>query len=161
MITQPYGRLDLSDLQDPSPVERVIYIAERSAPMPSAEPLPSAGQAQQRRQGERRQGDRRQGDRRSAPRVALDIWVEQELGDDVIYLRTGDVSQSGIFFPGVIPYPVGTELTLRIPLHHHSAALKVRGRVVNLSADGTGMGVQFTHFYDDAQQRLEAVLRCC
>ena len=155
MITQPYGRLDLADLHDPAPVERVIYIAENAAPIRSAPQSSGADSPKERRRVERRRTDRRQGDRRSAPRVALDIWAEQEIGDDVIYLRTGDVSVSGISFQGVIPYPVGTELTLRIPLHHHAAALKVRGRVVNLSADGAGMGVQFTHFYDDARQRLE------
>ncbi len=33
-------------------------------------------------------------------------------------------------------------------------ALKVRGRVVNLAADGTGMGVQFTQYFGDAMQQL-------
>ena len=47
---------------------------------------------------ERRSRDRRRGDRRRAARAPLDLWVEEEKGNELYFRRTGNVSLGGIYF---------------------------------------------------------------
>ncbi len=72
--------------------------------------------------------------------------------------RTGDVSAGGAYFERIVPHPLGTRIALRIPLPGEDQEVRVYGEVVNLEKDGTGMGVKFTEFDGDGEQRLSAFL---
>lgn len=126
------------------------------------------------RRGERQRGDRRniesQGgdsddqerrhgnDRRSAARIPLQMWMEEVEKGHVALRRTGDVSVGGAYFDRIVPHPLGTRIALRIPIPGDDQEVRVYGEVVNLEEDGTGMGVKFTEFDGDGEQRLCAYL---
>src|SRR4051812_5754662 len=65
---------------------------------------------------DRRNGDRRTGDRRRAARAPLDLWVEEEKGNELYFRRTGNVSLGGIYFEQTIPHALGTTVRLRFSL---------------------------------------------
>jgi len=126
------------------------------------------------RRGERQRGDRRStessggdrddpgrrrgSDRRSAARVPLQMWMEEVEKGHVALRRTGDVSAGGAYFDRIVPHPLGTRIALRIPIPGGDQEVRVYGEVVNLEKDGTGMGVKFTEFDGDGEQRLGAYL---
>lgn len=104
-------------------------------------------------------GRRRGTDRRAAARFPLEMWMEEVEKGHVALRRTGDVSQGGVYFDRIIPHPLGTRIALRIPLPGDEQEVRVYGEVVNLDKDGSGMGVKFTEFDGDGEQRLGAYLQ--
>ncbi len=109
---------------------------------------------------DRRGNDRRKGDRRRTARAPLDLWVEEEKGEELYFRRTGNVSLGGIYFEQTIPHALGTRVKLRFSLPGSSDVIEALGEIVNTPTvkDGLGMGLRFTTLTPDAQKRLAAFL---
>lgn len=107
---------------------------------------------------ERRQGERRSQDRRIAARAPLDLWVEEERGNELYFRRTGNVSKGGVFFEQTIPHALGTRVKLRFTLPGDSEVIEALGEIVNTPnvKDGLGMGLKFVVISPEHQRRLEA-----
>lgn len=95
---------------------------------------------------DRRNLDRRSRDRRSANRIPLDLWVEEEKGNELYFRRTGNVSLGGIYFEQTIPHALGTRVKLRFSLPGSTDVMEAAGEIVNTPQvkDGLGMGLRFT-----------------
>ena len=93
-----------------------------------------------------RRNNRRQSDRRHAGRVPLDLWVEEEKGNELYFRRTGNVSLGGIYFEQTIPHALGTRVKLRFSLPGSTNVMEAAGEIVNTPTvkDGLGMGLRFT-----------------
>lgn len=109
---------------------------------------------------ERRRTDRRQHDRRHASRVPLDLWVEEEKGNELYFRRTGNVSVGGIYFEQTIPHALGTRVKLRFSLPGSPDVIEAAGEIVNTPQvkDGLGMGLRFTEVPPEALTRLQKFL---
>src|SRR5688572_2167760 len=105
---------------------------------------------------DRRRTDRRVHDRRHAARVPLDLWVEEEKGNELYFRRTGNVSLGGIYFEQTIPHALGTKVKLRFSLPGSAEVIEATGEIVNTpqQKDGLGMGLRFVHLDAVAQQKL-------
>ncbi|MCC7073292.1 MAG: PilZ domain-containing protein [Deltaproteobacteria bacterium] len=95
---------------------------------------------------DRRATDRRSRDRRTASRIPLDLWVEEEKGNELYFRRTGNVSLGGIYFEQTIPHALGTRVKLRFSLPGSTDVMEAAGEIVNTPQvkDGLGMGLRFT-----------------
>lgn len=95
---------------------------------------------------DRRRDERRHRDRRHASRVPLDLWVEEERGNELYFRRTGNVSLGGIYFERAIPHALGTRVKLRFSLPGAPDVIEAAGEIVNTPQvkDGLGMGLRFT-----------------
>ncbi|MEL6339818.1 MAG: PilZ domain-containing protein [Myxococcota bacterium] len=81
--------------------------------------------------GERRNIDRRSGmDRRSAPRVDIDLWIEQERGEETVFRLAGNLSAGGIFLEHGFSTPVGSRVKLRLALDDDAEPLELAAEVV-------------------------------
>jgi uncharacterized protein (TIGR02266 family) len=109
---------------------------------------------------DRRASDRRRGDRRRAARAPLDLWVEEEKGNELYFRRTGNVSLGGIYFEQTIPHALGTAVRLRFSLPGNTALIEAQAEIVNTptSKDGLGMGLQFRDLSEDATRALTKFL---
>lgn len=109
---------------------------------------------------DRRQKDRRTGDRRRAARAPLDLWVEEEKGEELYFRRTGNVSLGGIYFEQTIPHALGTKVKLRFSLPGSPEVIEAQGEIVNTpqQKDGLGMGLRFTQIEPAAQARLASFI---
>lgn len=107
---------------------------------------------------ERRSADRRAQDRRIAARAPLDLWVEEERGNELYFRRTGNVSKGGVYFEQTIPHALGTKVKLRFTLPGDSEVIEALGEIVNTPnvKDGLGMGLKFVAISPDHQLRLES-----
>ena len=104
---------------------------------------------------DRRDAERRQRpDRRGSVRLPIETWIEEVSGDDIYFRRTGNVSESGVFFDKAIPHPVGTMLSLKFSLPGTEHLIKVKGEVINISAEGLGMGIKFLSIEEDGAEHL-------
>lgn len=109
-------------------------------------------------QNERRSGDRRRGDRRTSARTPLDLWVEEERGNELYFRRTGNVSLGGLYFEQTIPHTVGTTVRLRFSLPGPEArVIETRAEIVNTpdAVDGLGMGLRFVELADGDRLALQ------
>ena len=75
--------------------------------------------------------ERRNSERRADTRVALELWMEELVGDDVYFRRTGNLSAGGVFFDSAIPHQLGTEMTLKFTLPGCKEMVVARGKVVS------------------------------
>jgi uncharacterized protein (TIGR02266 family) len=110
---------------------------------------------------ERRGSERRRGDRRDAARAPLDLWVEEEKGDELYFRRTGNISLGGISFEHTIPHAPGTLVRLRFALPGASQqVIEVQAEVVTAktATDGLGMGLRFRSMSDHDRLALQAFL---
>lgn len=110
---------------------------------------------------ERRSADRRRGDRRRAARAPLDLWVEEEKGDELYFRRTGNVSLGGVYFEQTIPHVPGTVVRLRFALPGDTPRMiEAQAAIVNTpsSKDGLGMGLKFLSMSDGDRLALQAFL---
>lgn len=107
---------------------------------------------------ERRKVERRSGDRRHAARAPLDLWVEEEKGNELYFRRTGNLSSGGVYFEQTIPHALGTKVRLRFTLPGDSEVIEAVGEIVNTPnvKDGLGMGLMFIHINPEHQRRLDA-----
>jgi uncharacterized protein (TIGR02266 family) len=104
--------------------------------------------------------DRRRGDRRQSARAPLDLWVEEEQGNELYFRRTGNVSAGGLFLEHTIPHALGTRVRLRFSLPGETELIEASADVVSTpnASDGLGMGLQFVHVSEQARARLEQFL---
>lgn len=111
-------------------------------------------------QTDRRSSDRRKHDRRHASRIPLDLWVEEEKGNELYFRRTGNVSIGGIYFEQTIPHALGTRVKLRFSLPGSPEVIEASGEIVNTPQvkDGLGMGLRFTSLAPEHLRMLEAFL---
>jgi uncharacterized protein (TIGR02266 family) len=109
---------------------------------------------------DRRQGQRRTRDRRTEARAPLDLWVEEEKGNELYFRRTGNVSLGGVYFEQTIPHALGTRVRLRFSLPGNDTPVEATAEIVNTPAekDGLGMGLRFLALGDDARAALQAFL---
>ena len=109
---------------------------------------------------DRRSTDRRVHDRRHAARVPLDLWVEEEKGNELYFRRTGNVSIGGIYFEQTIPHALGTKVKLRFSLPGSGNVIEATGEIVNTPQvkDGLGMGLRFTNVAPEALRALQKFL---
>ena len=109
---------------------------------------------------ERRRQDRRGGDRRRAARAPLDLWVEEEKGNELYFRRTGNVSLGGIYFEQTIPHALGTVVRLRFSLPGNISLIEAQAEIVNtpLLKDGLGMGLKFRELSDVGRAALSRFL---
>ncbi len=109
---------------------------------------------------ERRQGERRQRDRRTEGRAPLDLWVEEEKGNELYFRRTGNVSMGGVYFEQTIPHALGTTVRLRFSLPGSDAPVEATAEIVNTPTekDGLGMGLRFVELSAPARAALQAFL---
>ena len=108
---------------------------------------------------DRRGQDRRTQDRRQSARVPLDLWVEEEKGNELYFRRTGNVSAGGIWFEQTIPHTLGTKVRLRFSLPS-GEMIEAQAEIVNTpqSKDGLGMGLQFLEMTASAREALDRYL---
>ena len=109
---------------------------------------------------DRRSNDRRVHDRRHAARVPLDLWVEEEKGNELYFRRTGNVSIGGIYFEQTIPHALGTKVKLRFSLPGSGNVIEATGEIVNTPQvkDGLGLGLRFTHVASEDLKALQKFL---
>lgn len=105
---------------------------------------------------DRRRSDRRSHDRRTANRIPLDLWVEEEKGNELYFRRTGNVSLGGIYFEQTIPHALGTRVKLRFSLPGSTQVMEAAGEIVNTPQvkDGLGMGLRFTEVSPEVLRTL-------
>lgn len=110
---------------------------------------------------DRRRQNRRTGDRRDVLRAPLDLWVEEERGDELYFRRTGNVSVGGLYFEQTIPHNLGTRVKVRFALPGDPRVIEAVGEVVNTpqKKDGLGMGLRFVEIDERDQLRLERFVR--
>src|SRR4051794_29144554 len=88
---------------------------------------------------DRRADDRRKGDRRNTARAPLDLWVEEEKGEELYFRRTGNVSMGGIYFEQTIPHALGTKVRLRFSLPGSADVIEATGEIVNTPNQKDGL----------------------
>lgn len=109
---------------------------------------------------DRRDVDRRTDDRRRATRAPLDLWVEEERGNELYFRRMGNLSSGGVFFEQTIPHALGTQVKLRFTLPGESDVIEAVGEIVNTpqSTEGLGMGLKFLSLAPEHAQRIESFI---
>ena len=99
------------------------------------------------------------GERRSAPRVPLEMWVEETTPEERYFRRAGNLSRGGLRLEHTIPLPIGTTVHLTFTLPGDSAPVSISGQIVSSTGpDDLRMGLKFIDVSADAQQRIDAYL---
>jgi uncharacterized protein (TIGR02266 family) len=98
-----------------------------------------------------------QPNRRKHDRVAIAIAVHYHDREKQLTCQSRDLSPGGLFLATAGPPPPGAELALRLQLPDPHGEVQARGRVVHC-LPGIGMGVEFSEFVADGDQRLRAYL---
>ena len=99
------------------------------------------------------------GERRSAPRIPLEMWVEETTPDERYFRRAGNLSRGGLRLEHTIPLPIGTTVHLTFTLPGDSAPVSITGQIVSSTGpDDLRMGLKFVEVNTDAQQRIDAYL---
>lgn len=109
----------------------------------------------------RKESERRGSERRENTRVSLELWMEEQVGDDVYFRRTGNLSAGGVYFDSAIPHQLGTEMTLKFTLPGCREMVVARAKVVSHSekaSDGLGMGVKFISFEGNGKDKLKGYM---
>lgn len=118
-----------------------------------------SGEDVEHREVERRESDDER-DRRKEKRVDLELWIEEQDGEDKVFRRTGNVSAGGVYFDNALPHLPGKRLNLKIPLGSGEGVPVVRvwAEVVNERSCELGMGVKFLSFGADGEELLRRFL---
>ena len=92
--------------------------------------------------------------------MPLDLWVEEEKGNELYFRRTGNVSIGGIYFEQTIPHALGTKVKLKFSLPGSGNVIEATGEIVNTPQvkDGLGMGLRFTDVAPEALKALQSFL---
>ncbi len=109
---------------------------------------------------EHRQAERRKfRDRRGVPRVALEVPIEEKIGD-VRYIRlSNDLSTFGLSTQQGESPPLGTTLSLLLRLPDSpQVPLRISGVVIGPFDDEGGMRVKFVHQSVQSAQRIHRYL---
>jgi hypothetical protein len=96
-------------------------------------------------------------DRRGHERVSVEIWLEEQLGEEVLFRRSGNISAGGVQLDQGFPKPVGTRVRLSFALPGESRTIKVTAEVVGAKVSGDQMNthLQFVDISDEDKRRLE------
>lgn len=99
-------------------------------------------------------------DRRKEKRVNMELWIEEQEGENKVFMRTGNLSAGGVYFDRALPHFPGKRLCLKIPLGTEKDAPVVRvwAEVVNDRSSDLGMGVKFLSFGANGEELLRAFL---
>ena len=99
------------------------------------------------------------GERRRAPRIPLEMWVEETTPEERYFRRAGNLSRGGLRLEHTIPLPIGTTVHLTFTLPGDSAPVSISGQIVSSTGpDDLRMGLKFIDVSADAQQRIDAYL---
>jgi c-di-GMP-binding flagellar brake protein YcgR len=100
--------------------------------------------------------DVRQKERRQHPRVKVSVPVEIRVDGGVSPVRgaTSDLSLNGCYIETIFPFPVGTELDLKLQL---DTALLIDATVVTCDPQ-VGNGMTFTRMLPEDRKALEEFL---
>ncbi len=98
-------------------------------------------------------------ERRSAPRVPLEMWVEETTAEERYFRRAGNLSRGGLRLDHTIPLPIGTTVLLTFTLPGDDSPVSVSGQIVSSTGpDDLQMGLKFVDLTADARQRIDAYL---
>jgi len=97
-------------------------------------------------------------DRRGHERVSVEIWLEEQLGEEVLFRRSGNISAGGVQLDQGFPKPVGTRVRLSFALPGEVRTIKVTAEVVGakVSDDQMNTHLRFVDISDEDLKRLEA-----
>lgn len=84
----------------------------------------------------RRNTQRRVDERRSERRVDVDLWLEQQQGDEVSYRYAGNLSAGGVRLVTGVSYPEGTRVNLRFSLAEDEQPIETPAEVVQVAWEG-------------------------
>ena len=109
---------------------------------------------------DRRNSDRRLGQRRQDGRVPLELWMEEVVGEEVYFRRTGNVGIGGVYFDNAIPHKTGTEVTLKFTLPGDREMVVARGTVINKATkqNPLGMRVRFIKIEGNGKARIRTFI---
>jgi hypothetical protein len=93
-------------------------------------------------------------DRRKHPRIAIDLWADEHHGSATYYQHVADLSLGGVFIPGTISHPAGTEVRLELQLPDGAPPASVRCVVVGADSETTGMRLSFLDLDEDTRARI-------
>ncbi|MCP4504552.1 MAG: hypothetical protein GY822_31990 [Deltaproteobacteria bacterium] len=102
----------------------------------------------------RRSKQRRTKDRRITARAPLDLWVEEEKGEELYFRRTGNISIGGIYFEQAVPHPLGTRVRVRFALPGSPEVVEVDAEIVNALDSDVGMGMEFLGLDDEQKKQI-------
>ncbi len=102
----------------------------------------------------RRTKQRRTKDRRITARAPLDLWVEEEKGEELYFRRTGNISIGGIYFEQAIPHPLGTRVRVRFALPGSPEVVEVDAEIVRALDSDVGMGMEFIGLDDEQKKQI-------
>jgi hypothetical protein len=99
------------------------------------------------------------GERRSAPRIPLEMWVEETTNEERYFRRAGTLSRGGLRLEHTNPLPLGTVVNLTFTLPGDDAPISVSGQIVSSPGpDDLRMGLKFVTTTAEARQRIDAYL---
>lgn len=99
------------------------------------------------------------GERRGAPRLPIEMWVEETTGSERYFRRAGNLSKGGLRLEHTIPLPVGTRVNLTFTLPGDTGAVQVSGEIVSAAGpEELRMGVKFVDLSPEAQATIDAFL---
>mgnify|MGYP006204492711 CR=1 FL=1 len=109
---------------------------------------------------DRRNTDRRLGERRQDGRVPLELWMEEVVGEEVYFRRTGNVGIGGVYFDNAIPHETGTEVTLKFTLPGYREMVVARGTVINKATkqNPLRMRVRFVKIEGNGKARIRTFI---
>jgi len=104
-----------------------------------------------------RKQDEQLKERRAAPRIPVEMWVEESTDRELYFQRGANLSVGGIFLERTIPHSKGTVVNLQFTLPDESTPIKVRGEIVNVgeAIEDLGMGVKFLDLSDGDRRRIQ------
>ena len=97
-------------------------------------------------------------ERRQAPRVGVQIWVEEATEHERYFQHSADLSTGGIYLKNTIPRPVGTVVSLSFSLPGSPEKFETKAEVVGAIAGDKEMGMSLK-FLDLAPAHIEQIRR--
>lgn len=104
-------------------------------------------------------GSNAEADRRGAPRIPIEMWVEETTDSERYFRRAGNLSRGGLRLDHTIPLPLGTIVNLTFTLPGDAAPVTVSGEIVSTAgAETLRMGVKFVNLSGEAQSQIDGYL---
>lgn len=97
-------------------------------------------------------------ERRRDKRLAVELWVEAEAGDELYFQRAANLSVGGAYFAQTVPQPVGTRVQLRFSLPGDPAEIHCVGEIVAATDNALGMGIRFVELAEADRARIAALI---
>lgn len=102
-------------------------------------------------------------EKRRSRRTSLVVRVDYSTVDSFFSEFTTNINEGGLFIETDNPSPIGTRVVLKFALPGTDDPLKVDGRVVWVSPEGSaeapGMGIEFENLDDECRRRINDVVR--